>query len=272
MQAAFREGSSPLDLVSAVQTDYGLYVADGTQRFCFGQRFLTNDGRVFKYAKAGGSLNIDLLAQSVVAQHISYSTAAVAAKAGDRKVSVAVAVTDGAAGGGAIAKDELAGGYIVIFSDVVATMNRGIVGNTAVAAGGSTTVIIEVDRPLHVAVTAATSFHEVMASPYSSIKASTTGDRNRGFVGLPMVEATSGQCLWIQTWGPCWVAPQGDLGAAADANQAVARYDGSIDVHMNASAEGGTGYNYPQQHVGFVLSHAPAGTQGAPFVMLQIST
>jgi hypothetical protein len=266
MQAAFREGSSPLDMASATQTAYGLYVADSTQRFGFGQRFLTNDGRVFKYAKAGGTLNVDLLAQSVVAQHIAFASAPVAAAAGDTKVSITVAATDGAAAGGLVAKDELQGGYVVIFSDTVVTMLRQIVKNTAVATGGGTS-ILDLDFPLNAAVATADSYLEAMASPYSSIKASTTGDTARGFIGLPLVEATSGKFCWIQTWGPCWVAPQADVGTGASNIQVVARYDGSIQAHDYTD----TTYSDKQQHVGFVLSHANAGTQGAPFIMLQIS-
>jgi len=261
-------------MASATQTAYGLYVADAVQRFGFGQRFLTNDGRVFKYARAGATLDVDHLAQSVVAQEIAYAAAPRAASAGDTKVSITVGASDGPSSNGALAADYLQGGYVVIFSDSVVTMLRQIVGNTVVASGG--TSILTLDFPLNAAVATADSYLEAMASPYRSIKASTTGDTNRGFIGLPLVEATSGQHCWIQTWGPCWISPQADVGATGHSIQVVARYDGSIQEHENYSAgDTPTVSEYrngvAQQHVGFVLSHATAGTQGAPFIMLQIS-
>jgi len=253
-----------------------LYTFGTTKLYPIGARWLDDsDGRVFRHVKASGTLNNDLLCQTVTAQHIAFAAAPVAAAAGDTQLSVTVAATDGAAAGGIVALNELEGGYVVIFSDSVATMTRQIVGNTAVGANGGTTVL-DLQHKLNVAVATADSYIEAMASPYAVVKASTTGDANRGFVGLPNCMATTGTYCWIQTWGPCWVAPRGAVGNSGHSIQVVARYDGSLQVHeVYTAGDTPTATEYTngveQQHVGFVLTHATAGTQGAPFVMLQIS-
>lgn len=244
-------------------TEYGIYTAETTKRHRFGSRAITWDGRVFKYAKAGGTLNADLGCMSYVAQHVAFGTVAATAAAGASRIKIDVAATDGAAADGVVAKDALEGGYIVIFSDTVTTLNRGILANDAVASGGGE-MFLTLDAPIHVAITVDASYPECMASPYSDVRAITSG--LRAVIGVPAVEATSGYHTWIQTWGPCWIAPQGEVGDAAHDLQVVFRHDGSIDEHDYSDSNVAK-----QQHAGFVLSHATAGTQGAPFIMLQIS-
>ena len=247
-------------------TELGLYTAETTQRHGIGRRLVLDDGRVFRYSKAGGTLNCDLLAQQVTAQHMAYATVAKTTVIGAIELVADFGAADGAAADGVLAADELQNGYVIIFPHSANSMNRRIVSNTAVAAGGGE-VTLSLDFPLNIATVVDVTHVEAICSPYYSVKASTTGDTARGFVGLPMVPATLAQFCWIQTWGPCWVAPQSDVGTGASNQQVVARYDGSIQAHDYTD----TTYSDKQQHVGFVLSHATAGTQGAPFIMLQIS-
>lgn len=257
--------ASPRDFTGTAYQQ-GIYSAETTQRHVPGRAFLEWDGRVFKYAKASATLNTDLLAQQVTAQHMAYATVAASTAVGATELTVDFGATDGAAAGGVIAVDELAGGYAIIFPHSENSMNRGIRGNTA-ADGGGDEITLYLDAPLNVATVVDVTHAEAICSPYYNIKASTTGDTARGFVGLPMVPATVGQYCWVQTWGPCWIAPQTDVGTGASNQQVVARYDGSIQAHDYTD----TTYSDKQQHIGFVLSHATAGTQGAPFIMLQIS-
>jgi len=256
--------ANPLDFTG--DSILGLYTAETVQRYRIGTRYETDDGRVFRYTNASATLNTDLLAQTAVAQDVAYATVAASTAIGATSLTIDVGAADGPAAGGLIAEDYLVGGYVIIFPHSENSMNRLILGNTAVATGGGECTL-ELDGPLNVATVVDVTHAECMASPYASVKASTTGDTARGFIGLPVVPATVGQYCWLQTWGPCWIAPQTDVGTGASNQQVVARYDGSIQAHDYTD----TTYSDKQQHVGFVLSHATAGTQGAPFIMLQIS-
>jgi len=236
-----------------------------------GDRVVLPDGRVFRYARASGTLNSDLLAQHVTGQHIGYNALGASQVVGDSQVTLTVsAATEGVDGAGVIAKNELRGGNIIIFPHSENSINMGIIGNSALAADGES-IVIYLDAPLPIALDITTDHAEAIASPYLAVKASTTGDANRGFVGLPMRAATTGQYCWLQTWGLCWVAPANGYGSANVGNAAyslavVARYNGSIqlndcDVAMTEHT----------QHVGFIMSRGAASAQGAPFIMLQIS-
>jgi len=239
-----------------------------TQYYDLGTRAVTGDGRVFRYAKAGATLISGYGCECYGSQHIAYATLTAATAAGGNSVTFSAAATDGPAGGGAsgdgaIAADEMKGGYIIIMdSDGTSAQNRMITGNTVTAAGGGT-ITVTFDEPTYVALT--TSDHvECMASPYRDVRSTTYG--HASIVGVPTIPATVGQYLWIQTWGACWVTPQPRVSTELYQDQLVFRHDGTVDAHVYSDA------NVTQaQHAGFVLAHAHGGGQGACFVMLQIS-
>jgi len=239
-----------------------IYLPSDTQNYVLGSRLQLGD-RVFRYAKAGGTLNSDVLAVPGYEQLVAFTTIAAAAAAGATSVVIDVAASDGPNGDGAIAANLLAGGYLVVFPGAENSFVRRIIANTAVAVGGGE-MTLTLSEPIPVALTADTMHGECMASPYLDIL---TGNYpQRGKVGVPTVAATDGQFLWIQTWGPCWIAPQGEVGDADHDQQVVARHDGSLDEHDYSDD-----YTNKAQHVGFVLTSAKGGGQGAPFVFLQIA-
>jgi len=240
----------------------GIYEASDHQNYVLGSRLQLGD-RVFRYAKAGGTLNCDLLAVPGYEQLVAFTTIAANAVAGASSVVIDVAATDGPNGDGEIAANLLAGGYLVVFPGSNNSFVRGIVTNTAVPAGGGE-MTLRLSEPIPVALTADTMHGECMASPYLDIL---TGNYpQRGKVGVPTVAATDGQFLWIQTWGPCWIAPQAEVGDEDHDQQVVARHDGSLDEHDYSDT-----YTTKAQHVGFVLTSAKGGGQGAPFIFLQIA-
>jgi hypothetical protein len=256
--------ASPKDLTDDNQL--GIYSIDATQRYVLGTRHITWDGNVYKYAKAGATLDPDLGAKAYATQNLAYVTFAAGQTAaiGDRSLKCTFASTDGLANSGLVPENELAGGTCVIFSDTVVTQTRGITGNSYVAVGGGEATLY-LDYPLQAAITAATSFIEAIGSPYLDVRNSQ--DATKSVIGLPVSAATTTYpYCWLQTWGKCWIAPQADVGAGAYKNQAVFRDDGSIGPHDDADAV----ENYAQ-HAGFVIQTAQAGGQGAPFLLLQIS-
>lgn len=241
-------------------------------RWNIGDRVMLPDGRVFRYAKAAGTMNPDCLAFKETGQDIGYVALGAAQAIGDTEVTLTVAAaTHGSGGAGIIAEDELRGGYILIFDASGKSIGRGIIGNLALAATG-TSIVIYLDGSLPVALLATTDHAEVMASPYRDLlDGDDTQPKNRGWLGLPMSIATDGEYFWVQTWGPCWVAPDNGNSATYLGNtdhnlQAVARFDGHAAPHEYGDVE-----NTQAQHIGFVLSRGSGSAQGLPFLMLQIS-
>lgn len=260
-------GSGPIDFRGEV-ADYpylGVYAMEATQRFMLGTRCIKWDGRVYKYAKAGATFaDSEHVAWSYGPQHIAYSVSTTPVAVGANKVTVVVAISDGKAGTGAILADELAGGYILIYT-ATSTLNMGIIGNTANPAGAGSTVIT-LDNPVPLVLPITTTKYEVLGNPCNDVRVGNSGGFS-GHIGLPTrILTTTYPFGWLQSWGPCWISPQAGVGASHDANQVVIRHDGSIDIH---TAE--TTYTQDAQHAGFVLAHAQDNTQGAPFVFLQIS-
>lgn len=242
-----------------------IYQVSTTQRYPIGFKYPVSnplDLRGFHYAKAGGTLNPDLGAKNALRQCVAYAAIAASAVAGAKLVALTVGVADGVNGDGNIGADELSGGYIVIFTHAGYTVNRMIVGNTAVVGGG--TMVVTIDRPLPCPLTAATMHGECMANPYLNVQ--TSIDNTMSVVGMPTMPATVGQYLWLQTWGPVWIAPQAEVSVGNNNRRVVFRHDGSIDE------DDGTDANVSKAQIaGFVMANAPGGTQGAPFIFLQIT-
>lgn len=232
------------------------------QRYRLGVKYALDD-RAFRYGKAGGTLNPDLGAKNTLPQHIA--TAAIQANAlkGDRIVAITIHNTDGIAGDGVIQANELAGGYVVIWTHAGNTINRRIVANTATT-HTSLVMVLTLDKPLPCALTATTMHAECMASPYLNVQTSISDKMS--VVGIPTMLATINQYLWLQTWGPIWIAPQAEVSVGSNNRQVVFRHDGSIDEYDATDPN-----TIKAQHAGFVLANAPGGGQGAAFIFLQIT-
>ena len=247
----------------------GYAAIETTQRYIWGTRGITWDGRVFKYgrsksttlyagrcAKNGGQADVSSLINS---------NTTIAIVAGDRSTLVTVGATEGYGAGGEVAKDEFAGGFIVIgHGGATTTETRAILGNTAIAAGGGTTTIW-VDTPW--AHAHAAGFMELVLNPYAYLIRET---EVCSAMGVPVRGATaSGQNLWIQSWGPCWMTPggaDGSPGNSADDRSLYCVGDGSVNAGtvIDAAARG-------HQCVGFIIDSTEVGTGCMPLCMLQIS-
>ena len=252
--AANQEGYQNLQLPD-------LSVADAVQKYPFGTKYVDGD-RVFRYGKFMGTMNPDLGAKDTQPQAVAYTTIAAATLQYATTIVLDVAATEGIAGDGVIAVNALAGGYCVIFDASSKAILRQIVSNTAVATGEMTIVVSD---PIPVALITDTDHIECMASPYSYLTAS-NDNADGGVMGLPQLVYTSGQYGWIQTWGPCWIAPHAAVGSGMNNRTCIFRNDGAID-ELDYSDDA----NNKGQIAGFVMSHAQAGGQGAPFVWLQIT-
>ena len=243
------------------------------KNYSIGARFTTGDGRVFRYAKAGGTLITGYGCENALQVAVARTYLTLGAAVGDTSVTFTVATTDGTCeiggnGDGSIAKDALVGGYIVIekvIGNVDNVQQRMITGNTAVAAGGGT-MTVTFDAPLAVAVVASAEYATCVFSPYYNVQCSSYGHAQA--VGVACMIAAAGQYLWIQTWGPCWVITQPRVNTELYDGQVVFRHDGTVDcpVYDDGTVKWA-------QHAGFVLSNARGGghSTGGAFIMLQIS-
>jgi len=239
-----------------------LSVANTVQQYPLGTRYVDGD-RAYRYAKFMGTVNPDLACKDTQPQTVAYATIAAAAAQYATTIVLDVAATDGIAGNGVIAVDSLAGGYCVVFDASSKAFTRQIKSNTVTA--GAAEMTITVTDPIPVALIADTDHIECMANPYSYLTASTSNSYG-AFMGLPQLVYTSGQFGWIQTWGACWIAPQAAVGSGSNIRTCIFRHDGSIDDLDYSDANNSKG-----QIAGYVMSHAQAGTQGAPFVFLMIA-
>jgi len=255
-------GSQPQDLSGDnADTPYlGIYTQETTQRFMLGTRYITWDGRVFKYAKSSGTWTCSSLVHHTLKQEILWNALTADQPIGSYQVECDVDTTD-ADGSGNIVADALSGGYVAVFGTTVAI--RGIVANNAVVTG-STNITLDLDAPCSTAWTTSHSC-EAMSSPYYGVN--NTGDvAVQGHVGRAVMPCVSGEFGWIQTWGVCFISPQANVGAGTWQTGVTCRTDGSLDCRNNR-LEGTADY---QQPVGFVISNNDAA-QALPFIMLQIS-
>ncbi|KKK77399.1 hypothetical protein LCGC14_2854030, partial [marine sediment metagenome] len=96
------------------------------------------------------------------------------------------------------------------------------------------------------------------------------GDAYGSVAGLPATVTTvANYNLWLQTWGPCFLAPQTPIGTGslgAHNRQLTFRPDGAIDQHDYNET-----YNTKAQHAGFILTYSTGGSDGPPLIMLQVS-
>ncbi len=257
--------ASPLDLSGDVANTpfLGLYTAEATQRFIYGTRKLTWDGRVFKYGNSTNTVTTTNVGLKFEAETIVIYSALLATPA----AGATFCYID-AGGSAAVAEDELAGGYITFGPgawNVVTT--RCITGNSLADSDGYTYVYFE-GQPLPSATYTRADLHY---NPYAKLKyRGAAGNAYGSVAGLPnTITSAANEKLWIQTWGPCWIAPQTPIGAATlgtHNRQLTFRPDGAIDEHNYAET-----YNTKQQHAGFIMSYSPEGADGPPLIMLQIS-
>lgn len=254
--------SLPPVIVGRVKDEY-FRAGDTTQRFPIGQIYRLGR-KAYVYAKAGGTLNPDLGASPYNFQHIGNTTIAKTTIVGQKDITIDVSNAMGTAGTGAMAKDELFNGEMVLMDHDGKIYTRGILGNTAIVAdGGSNEMTVKIDHGIEVALTENTDHAECMASPYIDVR--TDGASNKSVVGIPVCIAKNGEFCFLQTWGPCWVAPQTAVGTGNNDRQVVFRHDGSVDRHDTGAT---TKY---AQHAGWNMANGIGGGQGAALIFLQIS-
>jgi hypothetical protein len=256
------------------------YAVDTVRKYPLGT-LLRLGGRTFAYAKASGDCHTEWGAYkakltnsnavaptqaTAAAQAAAYPGETLAAgAAGSFYVTVTIDTEIGVLTTGVLSANELAGGYIVIGNGSAQhPQNRMIVSHPALTTTGGA-LTLRLDSPLERAVTASTTNIELMECPYYNVKADGSGGDYVTFVGIPTVEAVSGEYFWVQTWGPCWVTSDSHTCDSARDRTLVFVGNGSVVSSNDQVMESGF------QLAGVALDMSSNGGSNAPFIMLQIT-
>lgn len=280
MTAKFQRFFKPGVADATLQFDEGTpYEVDTVARFPIGTRLCTGD-RSFYYAYANGTCNPGVLAYKAkktntcaVAPTQATAAAQAAAYAGEtlasgvvgsRYIRVTIDTEIGILTTGVLSANEMAGGYIVINNNgVSATQMRRIVSHPALTSTGGA-LTLKVDAPLSVACVAASDTIEFMENPFYCVKADNAGGQYVAYIGAPTVVAASGQFLWLQTWGPCWLASNSATCDSALDRDIYVVGDGSVRSGADVTVENGT------QRVGYALDMSGLAASNAPMVYLML--
>ena len=168
-----------------------------------GDRVVLPDGREFRYGKSAGECVSGLGCRFMAAGFSNYTAADVAQAIDDRQITVPDAATHDA-----VDKDELRGGYVVLYGASENIQFRGIIGNDAADADAQ--CVVYLDGPLVAAVVVGTTGIEVFQNPYASLL--TAGTVNKAVAGCPATQVSAADTyFWVQVKGPCWVSPRGGV-------------------------------------------------------------
>ena len=228
-------------------------------QYDIGDRVVLPDGREFRYAKSSGECKPGQGCKFTYSGYTAYTALGVSTAIGATEITIAAATH------AALTQDELRGGYVVIYNDATSTgIFRGIVGNDVADANAA--FVVYLDGKLAAACVAGTAATETFQNPYAALVTS-NGAHPVSFAGVPAayVSAT-GKYFFVQTKGPCWLAPQTSSVGAAGGIGCMFRHDGSLEAVVTAlTATVPAGDN--TQYAGFVLEGSQA-TNG-PLFMLQ---
>jgi hypothetical protein len=184
----------------------GLYKVSTTKKECLGALRETEDGRKFRYAKAGGTLipGGGTYGAAVTANHSAQvQTSGAANTVGSIQVSVYVAGT-------AVTANQYDDGYLIVYR--TATGTQGLIypiASHTVSTAGSEIITVTLKEPL-VKATLTTDYFTLVANPWSGIIASK--DVATNYTGQAFVSVASGEYCWVQTGG-IGVATGGDTAA-----------------------------------------------------------
>ncbi len=240
-------GQSPILSGGAEQL---LYEEDLTQNYDLGALEKLPDGREFRYSKSTGAtaLNPNMGCCFSDTGYITYTSFVVAAAQGVKEITVPAATH------AALLKDQLRGGYIVIFDGSgVNDVTHEIAGNDAADSGA----LFKVRLATGLAVTITTADAcEVYSNPWGAM---VYGSSILPFAGCPMLQVTAAATyFWCQTKGAKFVNPQTGVGADNGGLHAYWRHDGSLQKGETALGATVPAFD-TNQPAGIVIAGSAAG-------------
>jgi len=250
------------------------FASSTVQKYPLGTRFVIGD-RVYRYCKASGDVtpywgcykpkkSNDVAIAPTQSTVIDPETGVAAGAVGSYFVSVTIDTEIGVLTSGVLAKNELAGGYIVVGNGANQyPQMRLIVSHPALTSTGGT-LTLKLDMPLLTAVAAGTTTIELIESPFYNVKADGLGNGYVSFIGMPACQAVSGEFFWVQTWGVCWITSNSNTCNSVGDRTIVFVANGSVVSSDDVTLESGF------QIAGVALDMSGSGASNAPFVLLQI--
>ena len=242
-------GQSPILEGGAEQL---LYEEDLTQNYDIGAIEKLPDGREFRYSKSTGTgaMVPHRGCNFTDTGYVAYTSFVVAAAQGDIEITIPAYSTHGV-----LLKDQLRGGYVVIFDGSAGDdVTHEIVGNDA--AGAIAAFKVRLATPLSVTITAADSC-EIFSNPWRAI--AQDGSSNLSKAGVPMLTVTAAAThFWLQTKGAKFIDPQPSVGGDNGGLQAFWRHDGSLQNGETACADVIPTFD-TNQPAGIVLAGSTSG-------------
>lgn len=234
-----------------------------TQNFAVGAA-LAVDERVFHYSRAVAALVNPCTYRLCVSTDQILALNDMLAPAISAVNSTTISVTIGAFQAGVVAANELAGGWAEMWPAAGGFMFRRIIANTVVAAG---VVTLTLDRPIDIAI-AIGDLITIHPNVYRRVDNTTAAGLNpfAAAIGVPPVPVAINRYFWLQTWGPCFIAPTGawPLSVANDYDVYFHSADGTT---ASFNVEYAAGANIGVQRVGHVMGSGAYGS-GAVFLEL----
>lgn len=231
----------------------GIYTKETIQRFVYGTRYITWDGRVFKYMglTTGGGVSYHGVRNTLEA--FTGWTTALVGNAGDREYTI---TDDG------ITEDQFAGAMIELYKATIDnSVSMAIVGNDATV-GTTTKLYLEFPLP---AAMAGTDSVEVFENPYRLV--SEASNATSAWMGIPCVTALTGYNIWGQTWGPALVSPGNTTLDDAAADERMCFWMSNAVI----AEVGGTPTAGENQVAGYILNAGTPDIAG-PQIYLMCST
>lgn len=210
----------------------GLYESKATAVHELGEYVVTNDGRGFRYCKAGASaLVVGKIQQAAAEDTTNQQELTITnATAGDLSIVTTDTVT--------LAVNLLAGGYLLVSEGTlgVGEVYR-IKGNTAASSAVVTFSLEEAVRT----TTTGTCKVDVKIHPYSGVVVAPTSQTS-AIVGAAQYAIAATEYGWLQTRGVCGILAQGTVVVGDGLVPANTTTTGTVVSRADASLEASIGY------------------------------
>ncbi len=230
------------------------YTSSATALHPLGTKGIADDGRIYRYCKAGATLVAGNVIQgpATIVDHLATTATATAAGA------TSLTFTPGATAGAA---NLYADGFLGVDTTPGNGYTYGVAGHAAITASVAFTLNLKADDPLQVALTTASRLG-LIQNPYSGVIQMPITTATGPLVGVAPYIITSGQYGWLQTGGVASV-----LIAGTPANGAAVMAPGAVAGAAEVIVAAGT--LIVAQFVGHMLQIGVAGKNN--FVRLNIA-
>ena len=203
-----------------------LFTSVATAVHALGEVVFTNDGRAFRYAKAGGTALVAGTLQQAQAETTAHQNLVAAAAAIGATEIVTSAIT--------VTANQYAGGYLLVSITPGEGYQYKIKGHAAATAAA---VTLTLEDPLVVALTTASNY-DLVANPFSAVVINPTTATSAP-VGVAIHTVAASEFGWLQTGGVANILNDGGstVGTNVSASNATA---GAVEAAVTAQAAIGT--------------------------------